>query len=65
MPKIGSHMAGMAPAHVQNGLSHVMQVVEAPAGQVAPKPFHLTAPKHVTGHRGTPRLRNTQPPASV
>ena len=61
-----------APVHdpASNGTMHTHMPVEfPPMTQLAGKGFHsaghITAPQHVTGHRGEPRLRNTQPPASM
>jgi hypothetical protein len=47
--------------------AHQVSQAEFPAnvGSLAGKGLHEHMPSHITGHRGTPRLRNAQPPASA
>lgn len=61
-----------APHHLpeSDGMAHEHVPVEFPpmthlAGKGFHAPGHVAMPKHVSGHRGTPRLRNSQPPVSV
>jgi hypothetical protein len=58
-----SGMQSVGPAMA----AHQVSQAEFPpdVGSLAGKGLHESLPSHVTGHRGTPRLRNAQPPASA
>jgi hypothetical protein len=66
-PALGGK-SGMADGSVIGATApHAVTQAEFPAhiGNLAGKGLHVGMPSHVTGHRGEPRLRNMQPPASA